>query len=784
MVRNKSYAIINITGLSLGIACGIIIFTVVNYHLSFDNFHADKDKIFRVVTEFHEDNINYTHGVPQPLGKAFRNDYTFADKVAMVATYQGALISLPAEKEVKKFEEEDGVAFAEPAYFEIFNFPLVQGNQATALTQPNSAIITRHIAQKYFGTENAIGKIIRYKNKTDFRVTGILENIPANTDRTNEIYLSYINLKDYQSYMASDSSWGSVSSSIECFMRLKPNVNKAQVDNAFVAFSKKYNGRQDNFATRFHLQPLADIHFNPDYSGYVNKSYLWALFFIGLFLIVTACVNFINLATAQALNRSKEVGVRKVLGSLPHQLFWQFIIETALITICADVLACGLAKLSIPYLNELFTTKMSLDFLYHGQLLLFLSLLSIVVVFLSGSYPGLVLARFQPILALKSKLSQKHVGGFSLRRVLVVTQFAISQMLIIGTIVIASQVHYSKTSDLGFNKDAIVIIPVPNNDKALLSTMRNRMAGIAGVEKISYCFQPPASSSNNTTNVRYDNRTKDESWELNMKVADDQYVNLFGLKIIAGRNFYPTDTANEVLLNEEAVKKFNVRSPNDIIGKKIKANSRYFHTVVGVLKNFYNHSFRDEITPICITAGYDNYRAAAVKINGANVKPTLAGLEKIWNETYPEYIYSFKFLDDRIAKFYELDDIMLKLIEMFAGIAVFIGCLGLYGLVSFMAVRKTKEIGVRKVLGAGMQHILWIFGKEFSRLLVVAFIIAAPVAWWAMNAYLQDFKYRITIGIDIFILAISATFIVAVITIGYRSLKASMANPVKSLRSE
>lgn len=783
--RNKAYAAINITGLSLGIACGVLIFTVVNYHLSFDTFHNNKDRIYRVVTVFNEDNINYSRGVPQPLGKAFKNDYTFAEKVAMSASYRGALISLPAEKEVKKFEEEDGVVFAEPAYFDIFNFPLAQGDKATALSQPNSALITTHLAKKYFGTTDVIGKLIRYRNKTDFKITGVLQDIPVNTDRKSEIYLSYSNLKDYQPHIASDSSWGNVSSSVECFMLLKPGITKDRVDRVFPALMRKYDSPEEAKITLLHLQPLADVHFNPDYDGYINKSYLWALFFIGLFLIVTACVNFINLATAQALNRSKEVGVRKVLGSLPYQLFWQFITETAIITLGANVLGCSIAKITLPLLNTLFDTKMSLNFL-HGQLPLFLCILSVFVVFLSGSYPGLVMARFQPIMALKSKLSQKHIGGISLRRILVVAQFAISQTLIIGTIVIASQVHYSKNADLGFNKDAIVLVPLPFNDKATLSTMRTRLAAVAGIEKISYCFQPPASGSNNTTDVRYQNHPKKETWEINMKMADDQYLNTFGLKLAAGRNFFPSDldTVTEAVINEEAVKKLGLKQPSDVLGRKIKANTDYYVTVVGVVKNFYNESFHTGIAPVCIIPSHDNYYVCAVKINGNNVKAELAAIEKIWSETYPAYIFSSSFLDEKIAKFYKLDDVMLKLIEIFAGIAVFIGCLGLYGLVSFMAIRKTKEIGVRKVLGAGVQHILWIFGREFSTLLVVAFIIAAPVAWWAMNAYLQDFTYRINIGAGIFLLAIAATFIVAALTVGYRSIKAALANPVKSLRSE
>jgi putative ABC transport system permease protein len=785
--RNKSYAAINIIGLSLGIASSILIFTLVSFHLSYENFNKNKDRIYRVVTELHSDEVSYTPGTPPPFAKAMRDDYSFAEKTAQAVTFWDELISIPASTDNKKFQEENGFTCVDPEFFDIFNFPLVQGDIKTALNDPFTALVTQKIAKKYFGTEDAIGKVFRVDNKTDFKITGILKDIPLNTDRKQEIYVSHKSLKTLSDFLASD-NWGGINSETHCFLLLKPNVTAKQVEAAFPGLKKKYYkenaaGPHGNF---FKMQPLSDIHFNPDYDGYADKKYLWALIFVGIFLIVTACVNFINLATAQALNRAKEVGIRKVLGSMRFQLFWHFIAETALITLFAILVAYGFAFIGLPYLNGLFKTQLSINPFANIGLLIFILVTAVIVVFLSGAYPGLVLSGFQPVAALKGKLSQKSIGGFSLRRVLVVTQFAISQILIIGTIVIAGQMNFSKKSDLGFRKDAIVMLPVPQNDSVGLSkmqTLRDRLAGISGVEKISFCMQAPASQSNNVNDITYDNRPKPELWGVNAKDADESYVPTFDLKIVAGRNLYKSDTVREFLVNETFVRKLNLKSPQDMVNKFVTIGGKHA-LVVGVVKDFYNYSFRTDISPVAIFSNFHQYQNCAVKINLADIKPTLNAIEKIWNDTYPQYVYSSQFLDERIAKFYELDDIMLKLIEAFAGIAIFIGCLGLYGLVSFMAVRKTKEIGVRKVLGANLSSIIWLFGKEFSRLLIIAFFIAAPLGWWAMTKYLQDFKYRIPISAGIFVLAIVATFIVAALTVGYKSLQASLANPVKSLRSE
>jgi putative ABC transport system permease protein len=785
LTKNRSYAFINIFGLSLGIACSIVIFTIVKYHLGFDNFHENKDRIYRIVTEWHDDEPGFSEAVPSPVGRAFRSEFTFAEKTARVISYNDALVAMNNGNDRKKFKEESGIAYAEPEFFDIMHFPLLKGNQQNFLSSPNSAAITEKLAKKYFGTEDPMGKTIRINNKTDFIVKGILKDLPNNTDFREEIYLSYHNLIDQSKWLAADSNWGGVYSGSHCYTLLKKNATPQQANKALAQLVKKnYTGRDAN-VWHFRLQELSDIHFNPDFNGSANKKYLWAFTLIGLFLIITACVNFVNLATAQALNRSKEVGIRKVLGSMPKQLFWQFIAETALITFFALLLAIVIAVVSMPFVNQLFKSNMSLQLLQNPPLWIFLLVTGVVVTFLSGSYPGLVLARFQPVMALKSQLSQKHIGGFSLRRILVVTQFAISQMLIIGTIVIASQMHFSKNTDMGFTKDAIISLPIPISDKVKMNTLRTRLSGVAGVEKISLCYQPPASGSNNSTGIRYDNRAEDEHWSINVKNADADYLGTFGLKLVAGRNFFPSDSAREILVNETFVKKLNIKSPQEVIGKRVSINGgSTVAPIAGVVKDFHNYSFHSEISALCILPDNSNYRTCAIKVNMKNLQPAMAAMEKIWNETYPDYLYAYEFLDERIARFYEGDTMTLKLIEAFAIIAILIGSLGLYGLVSFMAVRKTKEIGVRKVLGADLKDILWLFGKEFTRLLLIAFVIAAPMGWWAMTQYLQDYKNRISLHPGIFLLAIAATFLIAALTVGYRSAQAAMANPVKSLRSE
>jgi predicted permease len=782
--KNRVYGFINVMGLAMSMACCILIFTLVKYHLSFDNFHKDSDRIYRFVTEQHRDEISYAVSVPPPFGKAFRTDYDFDEQVARTVISSNSLISIKQGEEIKKFKEPEGASFAEPEFFEIFNFPFLNGDKKTSLTEPNTAVITERLAKKYFGTENVVNKTLRYENRIDFKITGILKDIPTNTDFKSEIYLSWATLQSQNDWYAKDDSWGGISTDLRCFTRLRPNVTVGQIEKLLPAYVTKYRPKSKN-VHHYKLQPLAEVHFDGRYGGVMEKRNLWILSFIGLFLIITACVNFINLATAQALKRAKEVGIRKVLGSLRGQLFWQFIAETALITIIASVAAVALSFFALPYVNELFKTQMIIPVLSDPLWITFLPLLALLVIFLAGSYPGLILSGFQPVSAIKGKLSQQHIGGFNTRRTLIITQFTISLVLIIGMIVITQQMQYAKKSDLGFNKDAIVMMPlgfdsVSNAQK----TLGNQLAAIPGVQSVSQCYAAPSSNESRNTSIRFDSRTEEEPFRTSFKAADDQYLKTFDLQLVAGRNIFPSDTAREFLINETLVKKLGLKSPEEALGKKIYFYGNLSASITGVVKDFHDVSFHGDVNAVAITTHAENYTNYAVKININNIKSILPALEKTWSSMHPDKIYEYQFLDEKIAEFYETEETMLKLITTFSFIAIFIGCLGLYGLVSFMAAQKTKEIGIRKVLGSSITEILWIFGKEFSRLIAIAFLIAAPFAWWLMNSWLQDFKFRISIGIGVFVLAIAIILLIAGVTVVYQSIKAAMANPVKSLRTE
>lgn len=780
--RDKSYSIINIAGLSLGITCSILIFLLVQHHLSYDTYHAKADRTYRVVMDLKFGSLIQTPGVPYPFPKAFRQDFPEAEQVAASWGSYNTLVTLMDKNGVKqKYQEEETVGYVEPEFFQIFDYQWLKGNPKV-LAEPDRAVITEKLAQKYFGKEDPMGKTLRVENEKDFVIAGVIGNIPANTDHRQELFLPYV-ARLSQMDKKEQEHWGGVSSGHQAYVVVPKNTTQQQLQAQLAATQNKYYKGEDKKTMNFVAQPLSDVHFNPSYNGAVQKSLIWALAIIGIFLILTACINFINLATAQAVNRAKEVGIRKVVGGNRRQLFWQFLLETGLLTLLAVGVSIFLAKLALPYVSELVQSELKLQFVQNPPLPLFLAATLLLVTFLSGAYPAMILAGFRPIEALKSKFATRQIGNFSLRRGLVVTQFVVSQLLIIAAIVVTSQVEYFKKADMGFNKDAIVLTPLPVQDKSKMQTLENQLLQVPGVQEVSFAFSEPASNNYNTTNLRFDTRQEDEKFQINTKPADDKYLETFGIQLVAGRNIFPSDTVREYLINETTVEKLGLKSPQEAIGKNLKVWG-IDAPIVGVVKDFHNRSLSQTIEPVCIMSQFDQYYTCAAKISLSNVPATLKGIEKIWNAQFPDNFYEAQFLDERIAKFYEGEDIMMLLIRIFCGIAIFIGCLGLYGLVSYMAVRKTKEVGIRKVLGASVGDILLIFSKEFIKLVGIAFLIAAPLGWWAMNQWLQDYAYRINIGMGIFLLSIGATLIVVVLTVGYRSVQAATANPTKSLRSE
>ena len=779
--RSLSYTVINVSGLSLGITCAILIFSIINYHLSFDDFHENTERIYRFVTEQHRDQVSYANAVPPAFGLAFRNDYTFGEKVARICTLTEHLVTVEENGNAKKFKED--VSFAEPEFFQIFNFPIIEGQSKNVLTDPNTAVISERVAKRYFGNQSPLNKTFRFENNIDFKIVGVMQDIPHNSDFRSEIYLSYSTIGKYNEWYAAEDAWGGITNDIQSFVRLQPGATTPEVEAVLPAYVKKYRAESKN-VHHYKLQPINDVHFNPQYGGVMSKTNLSVLGLIGLFLIITAALNFINLATAQAVNRSREIGVRKALGSARVQLFWQFTIETSVIVIISTVLAFCVAYAALPYVNSVFNTRVDLNPLTEPSLILFMIALAVCVTLLSGSYPGLILSGFKPVAALKGKLSAQVKGNFNLRRGLITAQFTIAQVLLIGLIVILYQLDYFKQTDMGFNQEAVIMIPLGSKDTKA-KTLKDQFLQIPNVVNVTQCFAAPASDNRWGTLITYDNRTETEAFSVSFKGADEDFISTFGISLVAGRNLLPSDTVREFLVNEMLVGKLNLASPEEILGKTISMQGGEWQgPVVGVVRDFHDLSFKSAISPAIFTTSLDNYYEYAVKINMAEASTTLATLEKTWSNMYPEQLCQYEFLDQQTAQFYEAEQSMLQLIQVFSFIALFIGCMGLYGLVSFMAIQKTKEIGIRKVLGGSVGHILWIFGKEFFRLIVIAFILAAPLGWWIMSRWLENYEYAFEMTWWVFAMEILIISFICFLTIGFRSAKAALTNPVNSLRTE
>ncbi len=787
--KNRTYALINVTGLALGMGCALLIFALVRYHFAIDTHHRNYDHIYRIVSvSVTPDGDFHTPGVPYPMGKAVRNDHPDVAQLAMIEQWGEPMVSVPVTGGAdRKFKETDGVgAFVEPSYFRIFDYSWLAGGPA-GLSQPNTAVISAENARKYFGTTaGVIGKLVKINGTVNARIVGVFRDYLDNTDFAYSIMPSYATLREFYGERLND-DFGSTNSSSQCFVVLNDRFTAADWDRQMGTFVKKYNPDEVK-KVRYPMQPLRDIHFATDYNG-VSKGLIVSLLIIGIFLIITASINFVNLATAQAMTRSREVGVRKVMGSTQGQLFAQFMGETALITGVATALAVGLFQVGQSLVRQHLNGAFKFTFYFDASVIGWLVLLVLGVVLLSGVYPALVLAGFKPVLALAGKITARQVGGFSVRRGLVVAQFAISQMLIIGMIVVASQLRYVQEKDLGFRKNAILTVQLPFADKqdvSKMNTFRNLAVGIPDVEKFSYSMSgAPQSGWVSQTSVRYDTRPEKEKFEPHRKGVDAQYLDLYGIKLVAGRNLYPSDTAREALVNETFVRKLGIRSPAQILGKMLHNGDNTRHLeIVGVVKDFNQVTLQDAIDPLYMTTQAANYYAANLQLHTGNYQRVITQLEKQYNQVYPDSYFSHQFVDEQIERSYQQEQTMGKLVNFFAGIAVLIGCLGLYGLVLFMATQKTKEIGVRKVLGASVGSILWLFGREFARLIAVAFVLAAPLAWWVMTGWLQDFEYKITLGPGIFGIAIGATILVAALTVSFQSIKAALMNPVKSLRSE
>lgn len=795
IVRHKAFSVINIAGLAIGIASCLLLFTVVKYELSYDKSQPEYKQIYRVVTQDKfGDGITYNSGIPFPALEALRLDFPQIVSGALMSSNGSQVTVLGSNasnnSSDKKFIEETGFFFADPQFFQVFHYDWLIGDPSV-LKDPNNTVLTKKLADKYFGNwKDAIGKFLKLDNTATVKVAGILKDPQVNSDFPLGIVSSYETAKANASTYRYVDDWHTTSSNFQVYMLLPNNVSANSINRQLVSFNEKYNKNPKSVSrSRINfLQPLSDIHFDKRFSNFgdhiTSRSTLWTLLLIGLFIIVMACINFINLSTAQAVGRSKEIGIRKVLGGFRRQLFGQIIGETSVIVATSVLLAIGIALLCLPYIKNIALIHEPLHLL-NWQTVSFLIAISVGIILFAGTYPAFILSGFKPALALKNKITSATIGGISIRRSLVVLQFAISQILIIGTIVAITQMSFVKNADLGFNQDAILLYNA-NTDSAFHAreeSFKQKISQLPGVQSVSFSADVPSSDNGWFTNFAYDHRP-DEKFQVSLKFADEDYFKTFGLHFIAGKPFDKSDTIKEVVINETMVKQLGVKDPESAIGKEIRLGGGRWKTISGVVKDFKTSSLRDAIKPTLICQSVNNYSVTAIKLHSSNIPRTKAVIESAWNQYFPEYAFTTSFMDENIAQFYQQEDQLALLYKIFAGIAIFISCLGLYGLVSYMAVQKTKEIGVRKVLGASVKNIIYLFSKEFTVLVLIGSMIAIPVAWYMMNHWLQNFVFRINMNAGIFIVAILVSIIIAWIAVGYKSVKAAMANPVKSLRSE
>lgn len=787
LVRRKSQAFLNIAGLSVGFAAFLLIFLVIRYEQSFDTFHVNKDRVFRVVRIGRNPvNREYRTGVPLPVNETLRSNYPQQlVNVGSITTQNNAQIIIPEKdgSSPKKFKETNGLFFADPQFFDLFSFPTVAGDYKS-LSMPGNMLLTQSLANKYFGDWHAaMGKTFKM-NSVLVKVTGILKDMPANTDFQIKGVISYTTLRKYEDF----GNWGGIDDDDQCFVQLKANDSPAAFSRELYQFTNKYIKAIDG-GYFLSLQPLNEIHYDARYGNYTghvfSKDLIFALSAIGIFLLVIACVNFINLSTAQAVNRAKEVGVRKVLGGNRGQLIAQFLGEAAIISLFALIISLLVAGASIPAINGLLNIRLAASALYDGKMVLFIAVTLAAVILLSGFYPAFLLSGFNPAKVLKSTLSVQQGGGISIRRGLVVLQFAIAQVLIIATLVVASQMNYFTHADMGFSKDAIITAAFPRGKAGVASqdVLRNELLLTPGIESVSFSDDVPATNNWDTDLRTPDNKGKEPNMQVSVKITDTSFFNLYHIEFLAGRSFFQRDTTAEFVVNRSVTRKLGYRDPQEIIGKMITVSGATF-PVVGVVKDFHIASFRDTILPVVMVCNIRAYKVASIKLDMAKAQPVIASMQKIWGENYPDFTFEYAFFDQTIANFYTQESQLSQLFKIFSAMAIFISCLGLYGLISFMAVQRKKEIGIRKVLGAPIRSILVLLSKEFTLLIAIAFAISAPVAWYFMHQWLQQYPYRIGFEAWFFLVTMGGSVLIAWITVGYTAIRAALANPVKSLRTE
>lgn len=793
MWRYKSFTLINLVGLSVGIASVLILFLVANYEERFDKLHSDNSVIYRAVSETRpEGKKEYSAHLPYPTAEYFRSQVP-----GIIATEIHYDQDRNIRVEGKQPLAEKKILFADSFFFRVMDFARIKnfrvaGNPEAALNAPNKAILTVATAARYFGKQDAMGKVFRLDNKVDIEVAAIVKDLPATTHLPFNLIISFSTLnKDLMAGLDIE-SWNFRSNGY-CYLKLPTenakSVALAGLNNIVQQNAKELSSRKE----RIYLQQLGDIHFdttyessNPAYT--VSPRYLKMLLILGLFIILIACVNYINLSTSLGFSKAKEVGIRKTIGASRLHLFFHYMQETLLVTLIATLMGIMIAILALPAINKMLDKSVSFEAALNPGFILSGLATVLVISLLAGIYPAAVVSGFNPVRSIKSQISLPGKFSVLLRKSLVVFQFATSIALIICTIVIAKQVKYFTNKDLGFNKVAVVEIPLPDSDSASREHLRSLLQNQAGVSSFSFCLGAPISDNGISTSMRAPELSEGDEHNIKVIACDRDYMNTYGLKLTDGRWFTSAEEQAlglSMVVNEATVRALGYSKGTDVIGKKITLGlNRYSPSIIGVVKDFHTNSLHEGINPVALLSFPHFYYAAGIKVNEGSLRSTLTAIESAYRKVFPNEVYKYNFIDEALVARYKQETMDYNLFKAFSAISIFICCIGLWGLIAFVVVRKTKEIGIRKVLGASISGIVALLSKDFVVLVLLALVIASPVSYYFMNRWLENFVYRVDIEWWVFIAAGSFAVAIALITISVQAVNAALANPVKNLKTE
>ena len=787
--KSNVYSFINVFGLSIGMTCCLLILLYVKQELSYDTFYGKADRIYRIAVETtRPQGQSFCANTPFPLGPAFKDEYPEVDFLSRIFFTENVLVT---HGENRFFE--DGFAFADRDFFEIFSHTFLSGDEARFLSEPNTLILTASTAEKYFGHEDPIGQVIQFDNQIDFTVTAVIEDVPVNAHFRFNFLASYLSLNDEIVGFTTD-QWGAYSS-LYTYVLLSEQAPPDALELKAESFITRHAGEWPGITRRVFFQPITDIHLRSHLDDEIEAnndlSNLYIISTIGLFILLIASINFMNLSTARSSRRAREVGIRKALGAVRLQLVGQFLGESILLSVLALALSLAFVELSLPLFSSLVGKEIVFSLVGDPIVPVLLLGLAVVVGVFSGIYPALFLSGYRPATVLKgTNVSVKGSrGGLFLRQILVVSQFGLSIMLIIGTLIVGDQLHFLKNANMGFQKDYTLSIRIFEDSMSeQYETVKSELTAHPNVLHATACYKSPIGDYGLSTSAYPDGRENETSFSIQLNFMDFDYFDQFGLELAAGRSFsefFPTDEQKAFIVNETLVRVLGYTSPEEVIGIVLPTGiNKIDGTIIGVVKDYHIASLHEHIEPLVLMHWPDFFSEISVQIQPHDIPETLQFLETTWKRFSPDYPFQYTFLDEHITQLYAPEEQTSEIIGTFSLIAIFVACLGLFGLATFTAQQRTKEIGVRKVLGASVSGIMLLLSKDFLRLVLISFIVAVPVAYVVMNRWLEDFAYRIDISWRVFLPAGLSALLIALLTVSYQSVKAALSNPVQSLGHE